>query len=230
MKAIIFDTETTGIDDPALVESAALFLESFDHILSGEGVGECRRYNPGKPISYGAMATHNIMDEDVADKPPASEFRLPYGYSYLIGHNVDFDWKAIGQPDMKRICTLAMSRKTWPELDSHSQGAVGYFLYRKINDRKTKWSLISNLEDSHSAASDVAVCLVILQELVKHHGFTGFEDLHSFSEIARIPDIMTFGKHKGMRIKDLPWDYKQWLLRQPDMDPYLIKAVRVEAA
>ena len=37
---------------------------------------------------------------------------------------------------------------------------------------------------------------------------------------------MTFGKHKGVPIKDVPADYKRWLPGQPDIDPYLIKALR----
>jgi exodeoxyribonuclease X len=57
-----------------------------------------------------------------------------------------------------------------------------------------------------------------------------WEALWKTSEIARIPSIMTFGKHKGANIKDIPWDYKQWLLKQPDVDPYLAKALRGEAA
>ncbi len=47
-----------------------------------------------------------------------------------------------------------------------------------------------------------------------------------FSEKARIPKILTFGKHKGTAIQDIPADYKRWLLNQPDVDPYLAQALR----
>jgi exodeoxyribonuclease X len=36
---------------------------------------------------------------------------------------------------------------------------------------------------------------------------------------------MTFGKWKGTPVKDVPYDYKRWLLGQPDVDPYLRKAL-----
>lgn len=36
---------------------------------------------------------------------------------------------------------------------------------------------------------------------------------------------MPFGKHKGDLISAIPTDYKEWLLRQPDVDPYLAKAL-----
>ncbi|MNL80465.1 hypothetical protein D3C87_2073260 [compost metagenome] len=48
----------------------------------------------------------------------------------------------------------------------------------------------------------------------------------AISEQARIPRVMTFGKHKGVAIADIPGDYKAWLLRQPDVDPYLAQALR----
>ena len=54
---------------------------------------------------------------------------------------------------------------------------------------------------------------------------TNFEELYQFSEMARIPKIITFGKHNGQPIKSLPSDYKQWLLKQNDLDPYLRKAL-----
>ncbi|MFG8677603.1 putative quorum-sensing-regulated virulence factor [Pseudomonas aeruginosa] len=37
---------------------------------------------------------------------------------------------------------------------------------------------------------------------------------------------MPYGKHKGTPINQVPNDYKAWLLRQPDVDPYLVQALR----
>ena len=51
------------------------------------------------------------------------------------------------------------------------------------------------------------------------------EDLYAESEKARTPITMPFGKHKGMLLADVPSDYKQWLLTQGDIDPYLRKAL-----
>ena len=64
------------------------------------------------------------MDEELVDCPPASNFRLPKDLQYLIGHNIDFDWQAVGQPDVKRICTLALARKVWPEADAFEERAA----------------------------------------------------------------------------------------------------------
>lgn len=70
-----------------------------------------QRYNPGKPITFGALATHHIMDEELVDCTPVASFTLPGHMDYMIGHNVDFDWEVNGRPEVKRICTLALARK-----------------------------------------------------------------------------------------------------------------------
>jgi exodeoxyribonuclease X len=49
--------------------------------------------------------------------------------------------------------------------------------------------------------------------------------LYAESEKARTPTTMPFGKHKGMLLTDVPSDYKQWLLTQGGIDPYLRKAL-----
>ena len=53
-----------------------------------------------------------------------------------------------------------------------------------------------------------------------------WDEVWKLSEIARVPTVMMFGKHKGTPIREVPNDYKQWLLRQPDVDPYLATALR----
>jgi exodeoxyribonuclease X len=130
---------------------------------------------------------------------------------------VDFDWEVIGKPEIKRICTLALARKLWPNLDSHKQGALLYYL-----DRNTAREQLRN---AHSALTDVGICTVILDHICQQLGIKTVEDLYTESEKARIPTAMPFGKHKGMLLKDLPSDYKEWLLGQADINPYLRRAL-----
>jgi len=217
-KTIIFDTEATGIKDPVLIEAAWLELESLDPFSVANPF--VHRYNPGKSITLGALATQNILDEELVDCPPASSFHLPSDVEYVIGHNADFDWEVIGKPDIKRICTLALARKLWPTLDSHNQGALLYYM-----DRNTARE---QLQNAHSALTDVGICAVILDRICQELGIKTIEDLYTESEKARIPTTMPFGKHKGQPLADLPSDYKQWLLSQGDIDPYLRKALEAQ--
>jgi exodeoxyribonuclease X len=217
-KSIIFDTEATGIKEPVLIEAAWLELESIEPFAVTNPF--VQRYNPGKQISLGALATHHIMDEELVDCPSASSFKLPDGVGYIIGHNVDFDWEVIGKPEIKRICTLALARKLWPDLDSHTQSALLYYLDRN-NARE-------QLRNAHSAFTDVGICAVILDHICQQLNIKTVEDLYGESEKARIPTTMPFGKHKGEKISEIPNYYKAWLLEQGGLDPYLKKALEKE--
>lgn len=214
-KTIIFDTETTGKNEPKIIEAAWLELASIKPFAISDGF--CERYNPGKPIELGALATHHILDEELVNCKLTSEFKLPNDVEYIIGHNVDYDWNVSGNPDVKRICTLALSRKVWPDIDSYTQSALMYHLDRS-NARE-------QLKSAHSALADVGICALILENLCLALNIETIEQLWLESESARIPTVMPFGKHKGMPLSEVPSDYKQWLLGQPDLDPYLRKAL-----
>ncbi len=205
-KIIIFDTETTGINEPVLIEAAGIIINGSPLNKHAETFNS--RYNPGKPISFGAMATHNILDCDLIDCPPASDFKLPEDTAYLVGHNIDFDWEVVGKPEnIKLIDTLPMSRKIWPHFDSHNLGALSYALCEESERIKIRKKLVSR----HSALTDVELCLELLRFILKEkQELKSWGDIWRFSEEARIPDIMPFGKHKGTAIKDLPDDYKRW--------------------
>jgi exodeoxyribonuclease X len=142
---------------------------------------------------------------------------LPPNCEYLIGHNIDYDWNVVNQPNLKRICTLALARKVWPNIDAYSQSALVYYL-----DRENAKTILKN---AHSAEADVMICASILKQLCTTMKVTSMEQLWTLSEEARIPSVMPFGKHKGELIADVPMDYKRWLLNQDNIDSYLKSAL-----
>jgi len=217
-QAIIFDVEATDKNDAVIIEAASLDVTS----LSPFDVGNpwVQRYNPGKPISLGALATHHILDEELVSCPPSTSFKLPAGTKYLIGHNIDFDWVAIGSPEVKRICTLALARSLWPDLDSHTQSALLYYFERD--------TARDQLRNAHSALADVWICSKIVGKIIEKLHPASLDALWEMSEKARIPTIMPFGKHKGEAINLVPSDYKQWMLRQDNVSPYLRKALEAK--
>src|SRR5690606_37742097 len=111
---------------------------------------------------------------------------LPDGVTHLIGHNVDFDWKVIGEPDVKRICTLALARRMWHDQDSHTLGAL---LYRTMGaDARMA------LREAHNAMADVGFCAHVLRAICAARRPADLDDLWRMSEEARVPTHMTFGK------------------------------------
>ncbi|MEA9604258.1 DUF3820 family protein [Polynucleobacter sp. JS-JIR-II-c23] len=217
-QAIIFDVEATDKNDAVIIEAASLDVTSLNPFEVGNPW--VQRYNPGKTISLGALATHHIMDEELINCPASSSFRLPAGTKYLIGHNIDFDWVAIGSPEVKRICTLALARSLWPDLDSHTQSALLYYFERD--------TARDQLRNAHSALADVWICSKIVAQIIDKLHPISLDALWEMSEKARIPKTMPYGKHKGELISQVPSDYKQWLLRQDNVSGYLRKALEVK--
>ena len=220
--AIIIDTETTDTDTEtlAVIELAWVTTNPFSSSFAEEGF--CQRFCPDidTPIKWGALAVHHILRTELSGCPPSSLAPSRVEESvYWIGHNIDFDWKALGSPKgVKRICTLAMARKLWPELDSHNLSAVTYFTQGANHATRAK------LKGAHSALHDVELCRELLRLQIELSGVTSFEELYLFSENARIPTIMTFGKHKGKPVSSVDRGYMNWYRKQADPDPYLLEA------
>ena len=222
MEAIILDTETTGVNEPHATQISWVAVDFKANQLKKIGVAFGDDFNPLKPISYGAMATTGVCDEDIANCKPHTSFELPKNLEYIIGHNIDFDCQVLVNANcdvskLKRICTLALSRKYFPDMDSHTLLAMLYLLNYKVAREF--------VDKGHNAMYDVYFTYCILEQICSRVGITSLEQLYKLSEQARVPEFIGFGKHKGMAIKDLPSDYVNWLLRQPDIDPYLRKAL-----
>jgi exodeoxyribonuclease X len=237
MNAVILDTETTGIDEPEVIQLAITepMATPFEHVTASTAY-----FKPSKPIALGAVATHHILDEDLVDAAPwPGKYELPAGVGYLVGHKCDFDWAAIGKPAVKQICTLAFSRHLWPELDSHSLGAMTYHFM----DRREARQL---LRGAHDAGTDVFLCYHLLQRIIDATGCKTWEELYAACEIARVPTFMSFGKYgpfeawakanggpmRCAEVRSRDPGYYRWLMNGCDQvrdDPYLAKALRGNA-
>ncbi|MFA3179570.1 DUF3820 family protein [Acinetobacter baumannii] len=228
MKAIILDTETHTINGypieiayaPCFFREGALEFDSsrlFDEYFS------CP-----EPIAYGAMATHHILESDIADKPSYDTFKLPEGVDYIIGHNIGYDIEAIGKcgpvpGDIKTICTLALASTVWPDIDSRTLSALFYFLSA---DKHKARDLLRN---AHSAKYDIWFTYIIFKNICSKLGIKDMNSLYVLSEQARIPKVMPFGKHKGVELNKVPKDYVKWFLGQDNIDSYLRKALEAVA-
>ncbi|MGB9674935.1 MAG: putative quorum-sensing-regulated virulence factor, partial [Nanopusillaceae archaeon] len=206
-EVLIFDTETTDLEDPVLIEASGIYITG-NPLKDEQKDYFTERYNPGKPITIEAMSKHHIIDSDLINCKPYTDFKLDPNVKYLIGHNIDFDWKVIGCPDVKRIDTLAISRYLWPDLQVHTLVGLIYFIN---DDKKKARELVKN---AHSSLADCWMVLDLLKVIIKLNKdkIKNWEDLYQFSEKCRIPNVMPFGKYKGELISEIPNDYKIWLL------------------
>lgn len=217
--AIILDTETNDKEDKPNAPLEVIELAWIS--LDGGFGGFAQRYKPNRPPAWGALSAHHILMSELEGCPPSSQAPkdLPPA-DYWIGHNIDFDWKALGQPSVRRICTLALARSLWPELDSHTLSSLMYFTQGATPQTRER------LRNAHAATADCEFVLDILQTIMQVTKTRELEPLWELSEEARIPKVWTFGKFKGQPIEAADRGYAAWCNKQPDFDPYVIVALK----
>lgn len=231
-KVAFIDTETTGFIDPIVPVEIAILTPNGPPDDLGGCFEYVARFNPGKDIEYGAVAAHGILPDDVADCPPWASYRPPVP-DYAVGHAVDYDLNAVfgdgkTPSTIRRIDTLALSRYVYPDEDSHKLAAMMYVVWGQNAATRDM------VHGSHSALVDCKNTAKLCEFLAGHLKIRSWEELWQFSELARIPRFMTFGKYgpqkkgtKGAPISEVRRDkgYTKWLLNLDDLDPYLRRAL-----
>lgn len=225
MQAIILDTETHTLNGlPIEIAYAPIQIEAGKLSLNREQMFD-QLYSIGdEKLSFAAMAVHHILESDLVDQPDYSTFTLPQDTTYIIGHNIDYDIRAIqtcgvNTSHIKAICTLALARVVWPNAEAHNISALIYMISNGSEKAREM------LKGAHRADADIILTANILMHIIYKLNVQNIEELFKLSEDARIPRTINFGKHKGTAIEDLPSDYVSWLLRQDELDPYLKKAL-----
>jgi len=172
----ILDIETTGGSPKTeKITEIAIFFHDGDKV-----VGEWTTLiNPEKPIPYFITGLTGITNEMVADAPKfyevAKELVERTENYTIVGHNVSFDYSFIKSEfkqlgfayDRKTLCTVKLSRKTFPGYKSYSLGKICKELGIEIRDR-------------HRAAGD-ALATLKLFELIRDSQ-NGGEDITLISE------------------------------------------------
>ncbi|MDR6755893.1 DNA polymerase-3 subunit epsilon [Mycoplana sp. BE70] len=127
MREIIFDTETTGLDNrlDRVIEIGGIELDN--HFPTGRTFHVY--INPGdRKVHPDALAVHGISDEYLKDKPPfadiVGELQTFFGDARWVAHNATFDmgfinaeYERLGIPPVpgERVTdTLALARRKHP--------------------------------------------------------------------------------------------------------------------
>ena len=249
MQVFIADTETTGLVDPqaceigwlhvqdtlaefkqAVVDNPIAFLNDNSYFLS---VYE-QRFRPTKAIELQASKVTGIYMKDVLHCPSITTFEFPKSVKYMIGHNIAYDHRVFGKPDVKLICTKELAQLVFPKdkgLKSHKLTTIIEWLYPE--DGAT---LVAN---AHGAVLDCKlVYLVLLKVLEKLPQVETWEQLaslcsqgkKSYEEIdkplAEMKEL-PFGKYKGCKFSEVPRDYLVWLSKQDGLSPPLEAALKL---
>ena len=217
--ALIIDTETDQGRDPRPIQVAT--------INAMTGFEWMKYFNSGRSISPVVIRIHGITDEDVAglERFDLEAFELP---QYLIGHNVRFDWRVIGSPSAKLICTVRLARVAFPEWSAYGQSkCIEQLLGKEEASRMTI--------AAHDALGDARMCYLLYQACCERLAIapTDFSAVHAIANKANPVSKMPFGKHKGMLIKDVPISYVKWMLgnihnMQPSLYSALTKRIKAE--
>lgn len=162
----IVDIETTGgyAANNVITEVA---------IVLHDGSREVKRYEtlvrPGQPIPRYIQALTGISDEMVADAPYFSEI-APVIYEWLrdaifVAHNVNFDYSFLKHQlqacgfvlDSRKLCTVRLSRKVFPDVPSYSLGNICQYLGISIPHR-------------HRAGGDADATVMLFERIIRAGG------------------------------------------------------------
>ena len=217
--ALIIDTETDQGRDPRPIQVATINVAT--------GFEWMKYFNSGRTISPVVIKVHGITNEAVAGLEgfDLDKFELP---DYLIGHNVRFDWRVIGRPATKLICTVRLARIAFPEWRYYGQSKCIEQLLGK--DEASTLTIAA-----HDALGDARMCYLLYKACCERLQLapTDFAAVHSIANTANPVGKMPFGKYKGKTIKEVPIDYIKWMLGnihnlQPSLYSALTKRVEAE--
>lgn len=218
---LVYDTETAGLSlEEGVVEHAWLEIDDHFNILN-----QMRTLiKPPGAISPSAAGVHGITLEDVKDSPTMDEhMRVVRGDAFadkhvlIIAHNAPFDVKYIAPycGKVSKLCTLKLSRLAFPKSDEAEGQPDGYIPPPDHKLPTMMFYLGLKRAGTHNALDDVHTCLQLLQACCDKLGV----DLEGAYNLCNVPIVVkkiTFGKHKGKKLKDLPRDYVSWLLNSCD--------------
>lgn len=230
LKAIYFDTETTGIkpEKDRIIEIAAYDPEKDTSFVSF--------INPQMLIPPEATAIHNITNAMVEKAPPFNEVAIQFmefcgSNSVLIAHNNDafdkvflhmeFTRSQVPLPSWKYLDTLKWSRKYRPDLPKHS-----------LQFLREVYGIAAN--QAHRALDDVKVLHQVFSHMI---GDLTIDRVVALLEEKRSLQKMPFGKYQGKALREVPKDYLAWLkssgaLDKPENKPLLeslLQASLIEA-
>lgn len=212
-KIRVIDFETSGMpEDPV----RAICEVGFTDLTADWKISETTSFlvNPGHPIPPQTRAVHHISDADVAGavSPDIALRTLMDGMGeedIFAAHNAKFEQAFFGGGGRRWICTMQCAKHVFTNPPGHSNQTLRYWL-----------GIDEEFEDAdramppHRAGPDTYVTAHILRRLVVAKNVSELVRLTTEPVVLR--DV-TFGKHRGAKWADLPWDYLNWVATKSDL-------------
>lgn len=190
-KVLLLDCETTGVSNSdQIIELAYVELQDLrtlresTHYLGGMKPGTIfnEQYQPSVPIHSKALEIHGIGFKQLLGKRKSEEVEIPKDVTILVGHNISFDHRMLGKPEVLLICTLDLSKKMAKYLDyevpDHKLDTLA-----ELFKPGCLQTLPNSRGEFHSALGDVWKNIIVLQALLeKLPNINSWEELYSFQQ------------------------------------------------
>ena len=203
LRAVVIDTETTGMDETdTVVELAAVLI-----LNKKASIGRSYLVDPGRPIPPQARGIHHISDDDVKGRPDLKTVLNAYVLSLMpfvpVAHFAEFDSKFLPELPKDWICTWRCAQALWPDAPSYSNQTLRYWLpkvEKLVGDKGFP---------THRALPDAWVTAYVFLEMLK------LRTIDELIEITKAPLLLKtvrFGKHNGLAWSDVPKEYLKWII------------------
>lgn len=217
----IIDFETTGIPEHG-VEHSVVEVALVDKRARDRQHVTCqsRLVCPTTPMDICSLAVHHITEEEArkgVSWEKAQECLLYHNKDEVIiyvAHNAKFEQQFFNPEGSLWIDTYKVALKLYQDAPKHSNQVLKYYLGIPDDNK---------FYPPHRALPD---CFVTAEILMRMAEKLSFNDMIKISKEPPYYTTLTFGKHKGLKYEDAPFDYLQWIIKQNNMDDGVISAAK----
>lgn len=220
---IVLDAETTG-PKPRVDRIVELTL-----FVPGEmpepGV-TTRRFNPGIPIPPAATEVHGITDADVADCPPFAKVAKALAHRLTDVDLVGFGIARFDIPLL--VAEFERAKIDWEPTGTIVDAMRIYHHFRPRNLAAAVHEYLHiDLEDAHTSGADALAAWEVFcaqreahdlpEELAEIRALVDPDAVDWDGKFRRDSDgelYITFGKHEGVRLKNIADGYLEWMYGQ----------------